>query len=582
VLSPLVAVDVSRRPHNHYVLAFTAVLAIIGTAASLFQHTAPVQRLARHGGDWIAAVVPRFLALVAFVAGALLLFSGATPALGHRLQWLGGWLPLPLIELSHFFDNLVGITLLILARGLERRLDAAYHLTIGMLVLSILLTLLRALDVELAVVLTLILFAFIPNRKYFYRRTSLIEERFTLRWVMAILVVVGASIALGWVSYADMHLSTEEFFHFTRRAEAARFLRATAGGCAVLLVFAILRLLRPARPIIPRPTPKDFDDARALVAQAPEAAAHLAFLGDKFLLFNEQRTGFIMYSVYSRSWVALGDPVAPAREVRGLVARFHEMADNNNSWPVFYKVSSTFLHLYLDYGMSVVKLGEEARVALTDFSLDGPTRRNLRRVWRKVVDAGCTFEILPVEKIPDVLEELREISNAWLTDKNVREKGFSLGLFDDAYVRQYPVAVVRQQGRIIAFANIWCSGYREELEVDLMRYLPDAPPGIMRYLLVEMMLWGRTQGYRWFNLGMAPLSGLTRHKGAPVWNQLATAVRGAGERFYNFEGLREFKQWFYPEWEPQFLASPGGTARPIILANIASLIAGGFDGILKK
>ena len=31
-----------------------------------------------------------------------------------------------IVEVSHFFDNLAGVTLLILARGVERPLDAAY------------------------------------------------------------------------------------------------------------------------------------------------------------------------------------------------------------------------------------------------------------------------------------------------------------------------------------------------------------------------------------------------------------------------------------------------------------------------
>ena len=115
-----------------------------------------------------------------------------------------------------------------------------------------------------------------------------------------------------------------------------------------------------------------------------------------------------------------------------------------------------------------------------------------------------------------------------------------------------------------------------------MRYTADAPPGIMRYVLIEMMLWARAEGFAWFNLGMASLSGLSVHRGAPIWNQLAVALRGYGERFYNFQGIREFKQWFYPEWEPLFLVSPGGAARPIILANIASLISGDLQGVLKK
>ena len=140
--------------------------------------------------------------------------------------------------------------------------------------------------------------------------------------------------------------------------------------------------------------------------------------------------------------------------------------------------------------------------------------------------------------------------------------------------------VVRHSGQIVAFANVWLSGKREEIAVDLMRHTAQHP-GIMRYLLVEMMLWGKAQGFRWFNLGMAPLSGLSRHTGAPIWNHLGGGP-WSWRADYNFQGIREFKQWFYPEWSPRFLVSAGGTARPLVLANIASLIAGGLDGIVQK
>lgn len=240
------------------------------------------------------------------------------------------------------------------------------------------------------------------------------------------------------------------------------------------------------------------------------------------------------------------------------------------------------LHLYLDYGLSVVKLGEVARVPIGSFSLTGPERRNLRQLWRKNVEAGCVFEVLQPESLPEVLPQLRAVSDEWLKFKKGNEKGFSLGFFNDAYVLQHPVAVARKDGRIVAFANVWQSGMRDELEADLMRYSDAAPTGVMRYLLAEMMLWGKENGYKWFNLGTAPLSGMRTAAEAPVWHKLANAVRGYGERFYNFQGIRDFKERFHPEWEPRFLVSPGGTARPIVLANIAGLIAKGAGGIISR
>ena len=565
--------------HHHFVLVLSGITALVYLGVAIFQHTAPMQRLIALGGDWGAAVVPRLLSILTFAAGAMLLFSGATPAVAGRLHFLGKVIPLSLIEFSHFADNLAGAGLLLLARGVERRLDAAYHLTLAVIIGGIILTVLRAFDYEEAAFLILLALFFLPSRKYFRRKTSLIEERFSPQWIAAIVVVVAASVLLGFISYRIRHVAPG---FFNLRYEEGRFLRATAGMMGVLIVFAVMRLLRPAHILPPAPSTADFETAIAIAARSTEAAAHLAALCDKRFLFNDDRTAFIMYGISGRSWIALGDPVAPAREVPGLIEKFVKLADEHGGMAVFYKTGPVLLHVYLDYGFAVAKLGEEARVSLTEFSLEGPQRRNLRRVWRKAVDAGCTVEVISPADVRPYLPELRAISDAWLTDKRSREKGFSLGFFEDAYVARFPVAIVRREDRIIAFASVWNSGQGEELEVDLMRYFPDAPPGIMRYLLVEVILWGKSTGYRWLNLGMAPLSGLRSAAGAPLWQQLGAAVRGYGERYYNFQGVRDFKEWFYPEWEPRFLVSPGGRARPVVLANIAALIGGGLGGILRK
>ncbi len=289
-----------------------------------------------------------------------------------------------------------------------------------------------------------------------------------------------------------------------------------------------------------------------------------------------------MYGVAGRSWVALGDPIGPPDEHDELVWRFRELSDRHGGWTVFYQVADQGLPLYLDLGLTLLKLGEEARVPLATFSMDGRSRKALRHGVKHLADHGWTFAVLPADAVPPLLPELRAVSEAWLAEKHTREKGFSLGFFQPDYIARGPIAVVQREGALVAFANLWLGAERHELSLDLMRHRPDAPNGIMDFLFVNLMLWGKAQGFAWFDLGMAPLSGLEPHELGPLWNRVGALVFRYGEHFYNFQGLRQYKEKFAPEWRPKYLAAPGGFALPRVLANVASLISGGLGGVIGR
>src|SRR5260221_5956949 len=177
-----------------------------------------------------------------------------------------------------------------------------------------------------------------------------------------------------------------------------------------------------------------------------------------------------------------------------------------------------------------------------------------------------------------MLRRLREISDEWLGDKNTREKRFSLGSFSADYLSRTPIAVVRHEDKILAFANLWAPDPRFELSVDLMRYATEAPSGVMDFLFIEILAWGRAQGYQWCDLGMAPLSGLERHRLAPLWSRMGGLVFAHGEQFYNFQGLRSFKDKFDPVWEPRYLAPPGRVPPPGVAPDPAAPVSGGGTG----
>jgi phosphatidylglycerol lysyltransferase len=565
----------------YYLLPLTVAAFVLGTREALLRVKA-LREFTRAFSQLGSELVPHLLAFVTFLGGAILLVSGALPAVSWRLEWLTDLLPLGVIETSHFLGSLVGMALLILAWELQRRIDAAYVLTAILLGAGIAISLLKGLDYEEAIVLAVMLVALLPCRRYFYRKASLFSQRFSLGWSVAIFLVLFGSVLLGIFAYKNVAYSHELWWRFTLLGNAPRFLRAVIGAIGLALFFAMARLLRPVQPEGVLPGQDDLEKVVPIVQRSPGTYANLALLGDKAFLFDEKASAFIMYGVEGRSWVAMGDPIGPREGWQELVWQFREMCDRSDGWTVFYEVGPETLHLYLDLGLTLLKLGEEARAPLEGFSLEGGARKGLRHTVRKLEKEGCLFEMVPREQVVRLLPELKGVSDTWLQEKSTGEKGFSLGFFDDGYLKRFPVGIVLRERKIVAFANLWLGAGKEELSIDLMRHLPDAPHGVMEYLFIQLMLWGKGEGYRWFNLGMAPLSGLQDRGLAPLWNRVGAYIFRHGEHFYNFQGLRQYKEKFDPEWVPKYLACPGGLAVPRILANIATLVSRGMKGILAK
>lgn len=564
-----------------YYLLPLAIAGVMLAAGEVLRRRAELARLGRGVAQTVSLFAPAVFSIGIFVAGVILLTSGATPAERPRVHLLRASVPLPLVEIAHLAGSVAGIGLLLIARGVQRRLNGAYALAAALLGVGIVASLLKGLDYEEAVVVAIPLIGLVACRREFYRRTALLDEPFTGAWIAAIALTVASTLWIGFFAYRHIEYEPDLWWRFSFFGDAPRFLRASLGIAAVALAFSIRKLMRAAPADVEPPDRADLEHAADVAKQSGSPNGFLVLLGDKQLLWNDARTAFLMYAVQGRSWIAMGDPVGPRPEAYELAWRFFEDADRHESWPVFYQVRAEHLPLYVELGLRLLKLGEEARVRTGDFTLEGSSRKGLRHTVRKVEEVS-RFEIVPRENVAAILPELRRVSGEWLALKNTREKRFSVGAFDDAYLLQLPVAVVRRGDEIVAFANVWGDALGQELTIDLMRHSPDALPGTMDFLFVRLIEHARASGFAWFNLGIAPLAGLEARAQGPLWGRAAALGIEHGGHFYNFQGLRQYKEKFGPEWQPVFLASPGGMRLPRILADVAALISGGVRGILMK
>jgi len=540
------------------------------------------RRLTRAGLRLASGLAAPVLALQVFIAGIVLLFSGATPSFDDRLKPLSYLVPLQLIELSHLGASLIGVICLLLAQGLRRQLSAAWALTLVLLLAAALLSLLKGFDWEEAAALIGIAALLAMFRKTFYRPSRLLELPGSPPIMVAAFCVLVASLWLLLFVYQDLPYSHTLWWQFELDGNAPRGLRATLASSLALLVLGLIWLLRSPPPALHTPSAEELERAFAAVRASGQPEGALALSGDKALLFDREHSAFLMYARRGHSMVALFDPVGRPEQRAELIWQFRDLCDLHHRRPVFYQVRAENLPYYMDIGLTTIKLGEEAKVDLRQFDLDHPGKqmKDLRYTWNRCQRDGLGLVFHERGQAP--LAELEEISCAWLAGKKVREKGFSLGRFSPDYLKFFRVVVVHDRGRPVAFANLLETDSPESAGLDLMRVHPDAPKLTMEFLMLGVLLHFKARGGQFFSLGMVPLSGMLPRRGAPLPQRLGALVFQNSEYFYNFQGLRRFKEKFHPHWEPRYLAVPAGLDPLLAMADTATLIAGGLSGLVKR
>lgn len=556
-----------------------------------------LRQLGKLLGDYSAYLVPAMLAVFTFMAGMVLLIPVVTrssAAASFRSVWFSP------LEVSYVLRSLIGVSLLVMAQAISRRVRRAFYLVIGALLAGVALSLFQTAHWREPVVLSLILMMIAPGGGFVNRRVPLFDTRFSPGWIVAITAGYLSSFWLGTFFFPDGDHLGHGIIAVDLLRDLPWFLlnSGSAASLLALIGFSVRRLSLPMPHVAELPTDRDLRIAQRIIEAQTETLPYLVYLRDKALLFNDERSVFVMYGVRGRTWAALGDPVGPVEKRPALARAFMERAYDYGGVPLFYDIHPGQLDQYVDLGMTVFRLGEEGKVALgstsstdteladtgsadtesadtgsADTGLHAAVERKIQSATDILARTGMRFRVIEPEDVPPVLPQLRELSEEWLERMSVHERRFSMGSFDEGYLSRLPIAVLERDDRIIAFANLLCSPTGEELSVDLMRMHRSAPTETMDTLFAMLVQWGKEKGYHWVNLGLAPAR--------PLWTRIGRFAYRQADSFRTLEELRAYKETFYPRWEPRYLAHPTGLALPVILADVAALVSGGYVKIFR-
>jgi len=531
----------------------------------------------------ISSVTPTITGTASMGLGIWMLLMAVVPSARPTQIGPDDVLITVLLEGGALLSASLGTIVIMLALGLFRRISGAFWLTIGALAAGALASVLNEVDIETAIILILAVGVLLPLRREFFRSAKLTHNALSPEWFALVTGIALCTLTLLFLTHESTPYSSALWFTFSSDEMTPRALRAGLLATTVLMFVLVYLALLPARSKGDEPSVEVLERARDIIRDHAGPEANLAMTGDKTLFFSDAGDAFIMYAIQGKSWVAMGDPVGPKSAVRELTWAYFDAAYAANARPVFYEVSEQHLALWVEMGLTLHKIGEEAVVDLPGFSLAGGKFKNIRANHNKAQRQGNRFDVLSPPHSADLVAELRAVSDAWLGLKNTHEKRFSVGQFSEDYLQRFPLAVIRDaQGAIIAFANVLEAPATRSAALDLMRYLPEHGDGVMELLFTDLILHYQKAGFATFSLGMAPLAGLTAKHGSRLWTRFGALLFRHGGAFYNFEGLRAFKQKFGPEWHPRFIAVPGSLPPLPALRDVAILIAGGPKGLLPK
>ena len=325
------------------------------------------------------------------------------------------------------------------------------------------------------------------------------------------------------------------------------------------VVFAIYSLFRPLAYRL-RTLPHERVRAAEILAKYGRTPEHyFTTLSDKSYFFSRNYLGFIAYRVAGGIAVALSDPVAPEPMMSNLVQDFMNYCTGNGWKVIFLYVPPDLLPIYDKLGLHPLRIGADAIVNLEHFCGQVMTTKQFRKIKRRLEEDGYHVKHYKLPIAPELIDQVESVSREWLSIQGKRERSFAMRPFTRDYVAQTPLFVVlNAENQAVAFVNETPTYQTGMATIDMMRNRLGLPYGIMDYLFSELFCILQQEGYKTFNLGLAPMTGVGKKPDATIEERIIRLIFELFSRYLPYEGLKTYKSKFEPVWEDRYLVYQGG------------------------
>lgn len=520
----------------------------------------PPKRQARRGAAFAIAF-----------AGLVDVVFAVVPPSRHRLRALSNLVPLALSQTAAVLVALIGIALLLLARGVRRGQRHAWAASVLLLTSSAVLHLVKGLNVAEGTLAALIVVYLLAKRRFFKVKEDLGGTR------RSIVAIVGAAlVALGTATAVielfpgrhvrrlplgrAMSAAAERMVGISSVPLADRVddflspvLLAVAIGLAVALLWSIFQPVRASR-LSARP-PEAEEQARRLVAEyGGDTLSYFALRDDKRWFFHGDTV--IAYAIHQGVCLVSPDPIGPVVERRGAWAAFRRFADDHG-WPVAVMgASEEWLPIYRAAGMRDLYVGDEAVVDVRRFSLEGGRNKGLRQAVNRIAKYGYRIEFHDPAHLDPALEaQLRDLMGE--SRRGEVERGFSMTLsrvFDSHDEGLLLAVCFGPDGKPAAFCHFVPALAIRGYSLDLMRRSEgEHPNGLTDFVVVRTIEHLRDTGHIGLGLNFAVMrSVLAGERGDRLTTRIQRWMLMKMSDSMQIESLWKFNAKFDPDWVPRY------------------------------
>jgi lysylphosphatidylglycerol synthetase-like protein (DUF2156 family)/UDP-2,3-diacylglucosamine pyrophosphatase LpxH len=504
-------------------------------------------------------------ALAVLLTGVVNLASASTPPLRARLDDLRQILPVTVPETAAALTALAGVGLILLARGMRRGQRRAWIISIGLLGVSVLLHVVKGLDIEEASFGIVVL-------AYVGLHPSAFKIKTEPRRIRAIFATLATTVAVAFVSgvvavelprtkpsLPNALLAVAERFVAVSNVRVAHRVNMFLTPVLTAITFGVVVAVGWSlfRPLASRRIAGSSDRRRArqiVKTYGTDTLAYFALRDDKQYFFRGE--SLVAYAVLGGVCLVSPDPIGPAWERDSIWRSFRDFA-NENGWALaVIGADAEWLPTYRASGMHDLYLGDEAIVDCRHFSLEGGKFKNLRQQIANIRRLGYSTHVGRVSSLDaNTREQIIELAGRLI--RGGTERGFSmtLGRLVDPQDEDILVAVAFDADRKpVAFCQFVPAPGIDGYSLDVMRRAPgQLPNSIVDFVVVAVIDHLKERGLRGLGLNFATFR-------AVVAGETGSSVRQRTERWLlswlsasmQIESLWQYNEKYDPEWHPRY------------------------------